>query len=84
MGIKAFFEKLFGKKDDVNGSPDKFYKRGNGNGAGKLEGTNLTCAECKNTFLFETGEQQFYKMRGLTPPKRCTNCRGKRRRHHRR
>ena len=86
MGIKAFFEKLFGKKENGNADQDRFYRQGNGggNGAGKLEGTNLTCVECKNTFLFETGEQKFYKMRGLTPPKRCTNCRNKRRRHHRR
>ncbi len=67
MWIKSFFEKLFGKEKE------------NGNGNGKKEGTERTCVECRRTFIFETGEQQFFKMRGLTPPKRCSNCRSKRR-----
>jgi hypothetical protein len=35
----------------------------------------LECVECGNLFRFEWGEQQFYKSRGLTPPKRCSTCR---------
>jgi hypothetical protein len=35
----------------------------------------LTCADCGGTFRFEWGEQQFFKSRGLTPPKRCSSCR---------
>lgn len=35
----------------------------------------LACAECGSSFRFEWGEQQFYKSRGLTPPKRCPSCR---------
>jgi hypothetical protein len=34
--------------------------------------------DCSSTFLFEVGEQKFFKMRGLTPPKRCPPCRSKR------
>jgi DNA-directed RNA polymerase subunit RPC12/RpoP len=50
-----------------------------GSGSGK-EGTELLCADCKKTFLFEIGEQRFFQMRGLTPPKRCPSCRGRRHR----
>ena len=80
MGLMAFFGKLFGKE-----SGNLPYKNGNGNGKtkGNGEGTMMMCVECKKQFLFETGEQQFFKMRGLTPPKRCPNCRTKRRRHRR-
>ena len=81
MGIKAFFERLFGKTKDY-GYPNR---PGNGSYSnGKGDGTKLLCVECKAGFLFETGEQKFYKMRGLTPPKRCPSCRTKRKRHHRR
>jgi hypothetical protein len=79
MGLMAFFGKLFGK-DKENGAI-LFGKKG---GAGiDGEGDRLTCVECRGLFLFEPGEQKFYKMRGLTPPKRCPKCRTKRRRRRR-
>ena len=71
MEIVAFFKRLLGKM-----GADAF-KSGNGNGHG--QDLSIACAECRRTFIFEAGEQKFYKMRGLTPPKRCQSCRNKRR-----
>lgn len=78
MGLMTLIGKLFGKS---NGSG---YKGGSGSGSQTLEGTQIVCMECKRSFVFEEGEQKFYKMRGLTPPKRCPSCRRHKRRHHRR
>ncbi len=37
---------------------------------------NITCIECKNTFVFSSGEQGFFQSRGLSnEPKRCPHCR---------
>ncbi len=38
----------------------------------------LECQDCKQEFLFEEGEQQFFESKGYTPPKRCRPCRKKR------
>lgn len=38
----------------------------------------LKCYECGDRFTFTVGEQQFYKQRGFDLPKRCTECRDKR------
>ncbi len=36
----------------------------------------LVCAECGTTFVFSTGEQEFYSSRGLSnEPRRCPDCR---------
>lgn len=90
MGLRAFIEKIFGKSGPDQAGEGRRGANGNGHGQqgdrrGKQQGKpgadmTLTCVECKRNFVFEAGEQQFYKMRGLTPPKRCTNCRGRRRR----
>ncbi len=69
MGIVALFKRWFGKTGESGG-----------NGQGDLK---IACVECRKEFVFEAGEQKFYKMRGLTLPKRCTACRNKRK-HHRR
>ena len=81
MGIKTFFEKLFGKGkgDAVETHTNGGHKNGNGNGHGAA-GSQLSCVDCRKSFIFESGEQKFFKMRGLTPPKRCPNCRSKRKR----
>ncbi len=71
MGIMMLLGKWFGK--GKNGSEER-------GGTQTLDGTHLMCVECKQSFLFETGEQKFYKMRGLTPPKRCTSCRRQKKR----
>ena len=38
----------------------------------------LTCCDCKETFLFSTGEQAFYRSKTLSIPHRCLSCRRKR------
>jgi hypothetical protein len=50
----------------------RFFKRLFGGGAGDKV---LPCVQCKKDFLFEAGEQAFYKERGLQEPKRCPDCR---------
>lgn len=39
----------------------------------------LTCL-CGETFKFTEGEQEFFKTKGLLPPKRCANCRAEKKR----
>jgi len=39
---------------------------------------NIKCKICGKDFEWTEGEQQFYKDRGLDPPKRCKDCRVKR------
>ena len=80
MGIVALFKRWFGKSSD--GSATAGGSRTNENGHGK--DLTLVCVDCRKEFVFEAGEQEFYKMRGLTPPKRCTSCRTKRKQQRRR
>jgi Probable zinc-ribbon domain len=40
----------------------------------------LTCVDCKSTFIFNAGEQQFFASKLLTPPKRCPGCRAAKKR----
>lgn len=35
----------------------------------------LTCCDCSQQFPFTQGEQDFYQDKGLTPPRRCKDCR---------
>ncbi len=81
MGIMEFIGKLFGKGKNGNGSGSR---SGSAGGTQTADGVELMCVECRKPFLFETGEQKFYKMRGLTSPKRCTSCRRQKKRHRRR
>ncbi len=39
---------------------------------------NLTCADCSQTFVFTSSEQDFYAQRGFTEPRRCPSCRASR------
>jgi CxxC-x17-CxxC domain-containing protein len=40
----------------------------------------LRCRDCGNDFIFTTGEQEFYALKGLTnEPGRCPECRAARR-----
>ena len=40
-----------------------------------IEDLEVVCKECGDTFTFERGEQIYYRENGLTPPKRCRQCR---------
>ena len=35
----------------------------------------LTCVECGKTFIFEVGEQEFFRKKEFPEPKRCPYCR---------
>ena len=40
----------------------------------------ITCRDCSTQFTFTSGEQEFYKTKGLlNEPTRCTSCRSNRR-----
>ena len=39
----------------------------------------VECVDCGQTFLLGASEQRFYRERGLELPKRCKDCRSKRR-----
>ena len=37
---------------------------------------NIACVDCKTSFTFTAGEQEFYSTKGFTnEPKRCPDCR---------
>ena len=38
----------------------------------------LTCSDCGQQFEFTASEQQFYRDRGFTEPRRCPSCRASR------
>jgi hypothetical protein len=35
----------------------------------------LTCVDCGRDFTFGASEQEFFREKGFTPPKRCKDCR---------
>jgi hypothetical protein len=37
----------------------------------------LVCMDCEEKFVFDAGEQRFFKAKGFTDPKRCPVCRKK-------
>lgn len=39
----------------------------------------IKCVECSNDFTFTDGEQAFYESKGFHVPKRCQDCRKKKR-----
>jgi CxxC-x17-CxxC domain-containing protein len=39
----------------------------------------ITCSECSSPFTFTEREQEYYRERNLTHPKRCKPCRDARR-----
>jgi uncharacterized membrane protein YsdA (DUF1294 family) len=36
----------------------------------------ITCVDCGRRFSWSSGEQRFYRERGLQAPRRCPDCRG--------
>lgn len=39
------------------------------------EEKSLNCRDCKEDFVFSSGEQSFYAEKGFNPPVRCKTCR---------
>ncbi|MCB4756424.1 MAG: zinc-ribbon domain-containing protein [Elusimicrobia bacterium] len=35
----------------------------------------LRCIDCNTEFVFDEGEQHFFRSKGFTDPKRCPRCR---------
>jgi len=44
-----------------------------------LRDKKLICCDCQSEFTFSTGEQRYFASKGLSVPKRCPECRLKRR-----
>lgn len=40
-----------------------------------MEDKTITCVDCKEDFTFTGGEQEFYQKKGFSDPKRCKDCR---------
>lgn len=40
----------------------------------------IKCKSCETEFIFNAGEQEFYKDKGFKEPVRCKECRAERRR----
>ncbi len=45
----------------------------------KTEDKILSCVDCGADFIFSAGEQLFFSSKGLATPKRCPECRKRRR-----
>jgi NAD-dependent SIR2 family protein deacetylase len=43
-----------------------------------MESQHLVCVGCGNTFDFTEKDQEFYKKMGFSAPRRCKDCREKR------
>ena len=43
-----------------------------------MEEKIIVCKDCGKEFVFTVGEQEFYKQHGFSEPKRCRDCRQKR------
>ncbi len=44
-----------------------------------LQDTELQCSDCGENFNFSVEEQEFYREKGFSSPKRCQQCRAARR-----
>lgn len=44
----------------------------------EISDETLQCIDCNAEFPFSAGEADFYQSRGLVKPKRCAECRRKR------
>lgn len=40
-----------------------------------MEDITLTCSDCDDDFIFTIGEQEFFEEKGFDEPKRCKDCR---------
>lgn len=61
MSLISFVKKIFGLAPS---GPD--FSKGD---------RMLTCMDCEKDFVFDAGEQRFFKQKGFTDPKRCPHCR---------
>lgn len=44
----------------------------------EFEDRSIICRDCGESFVWEKGEQEFFWSKGLATPKRCPDCREKR------
>lgn len=42
-----------------------------------MEDKSVECCDCGETFVWTMKEQEFYKSKNFSPPKRCKACRQK-------
>ena len=46
---------------------------------GEVRDVEIRCFVCDQLFVWSASEQQFYRDRNLSPPKRCRPCRDRKR-----
>lgn len=44
----------------------------------QFKAERLICCDCRQPFIFSSGEKTFFWSKGLSTPKRCPQCRQKR------
>lgn len=42
-----------------------------------MEDKSIKCVDCNETFVWTMKDQAFYEKKGFSPPKRCKDCRAK-------
>ena len=42
-----------------------------------MQDKKIVCKDCGKEFVFTAGEQEFYKLKGFSEPKKCKDCREK-------
>ena len=58
------------KSDTLNG-----FNQQAAAGQEEFQDTNINCIDCRQQFVWTSGEQLFYRDKGLqNPPKRCKTC----------
>ena len=45
----------------------------------QFQDKTIVCSDCGNEFTFTAGEQEFFQSKSFDPPKRCKECRDRRR-----
>lgn len=58
--------------------PKKGWREESMEGKVEFKAARLICCDCEQAFGFSAGEQQFFRSKGLSSPKRCPQCRLKR------
>lgn len=65
-------------KDLKDGTDGRMEGRFNANNS-ETQDKTISCIDCGATFIFSVGEQHYFASKGLSEPKRCPQCRKRRR-----
>jgi len=68
---------IFNKEMADNENWNIVKKKEKDNKVQKLPGVTITCSWCKKDFSFAGKDQVYYQSKGFDPPKKCKDCRDK-------